>query len=75
MLRSEVAWLLKQIETEQYLAAQHTPNDFVECATYAATTAHMENIDNLSYYENFLPISVGNEANKLVVEHLAILAE
>ena len=64
--QSEIARLLKQIETE-YIAAAQGLSGFAATATHEAITARMENLGRL--HEDLQAI-VGEEAIRLIAEHL-----
>ncbi len=66
---SEVRRLLNQIEAE-YIAAQRGLTGFAESAMHAAITARMENLGRL--HED-LRAMVGNDATRLMAEHLETL--
>lgn len=68
--QSEVADLLKQIETE-YLASRQGLTGFAESGRHAVITARMENLGRL--HENLRSI-VGDEAIRLIAERLEVSA-
>ncbi|HEU5383354.1 MAG TPA: hypothetical protein VFV38_48760 [Ktedonobacteraceae bacterium] len=68
--KSEIASILKQIETE-YLAARRGLTSFAVSARHSAIAARMKRMDQL---HQSLHTLIGDDSIRLIVEHLEAIA-